>query len=352
MARAITTSRVEMLGVLPEAELVREIRLASLGIVTQRPDVAEFNLPSKLMNYFAAGLPVLASVRPESETARIVERSQGGWVTDAASPRSFAAKANELLRNPVRLLAAGVRGRRYAELNFAADCVVDRIEGELREAFRVGRPPIRRGVATRGARWARPPARAEVGAPAGRTVVRVVAPASHDVGRARSRTARRQRCGLNVNRWLHSRLRLALTRASKLGRLAQKPGYWPALRRGVAASVEHHAVPFRDDIRTVLDVGASRGQFALFAIERFPGARVICFEPLPESRVALDAVLRGRVHVHPFAVGAGSGAATLHVSGHDDSSSFLPIGRRQVDEFRVPRRPEPSRLPSSRLPTI
>lgn len=136
-----------------------------------------------------------------------------------------------------------------------------------------------------------------------------------------------------MNRWLHSRLRLALTRASKLGRLAQEPGYWPALRRGVAASVEHHTVPFRDDIRTVLDVGASRGQFALFAIERFPGARVICFEPLPESRVALDAVLRGRVHVHPFAVGAGSGAATLHVSGHDDSSSLLPIGRRQVDEF-------------------
>jgi colanic acid biosynthesis glycosyl transferase WcaI len=131
VARAITTSRVEMLGVLPEADLVREIRLASLGIVTQRPDVAEFNLPSKLMNYFAAGLPVLASVRLESETARIVERSQGGWVTDAASPGAFAAKATELLRSPGRMSAAGVRGRAFADQNFAADCVVDRIECEL-----------------------------------------------------------------------------------------------------------------------------------------------------------------------------------------------------------------------------
>ena len=134
VARAITTSRVEMLGLLPEADLVREIRLASLGIVTQRPDVAEFNLPSKLMNYFAAGLPVLASVRPESETARIVERSQGGWVTDAASPGAFAAKATELLRSPDRMSAAGARGRAFADQNFAADCVVDRIEGELLEA--------------------------------------------------------------------------------------------------------------------------------------------------------------------------------------------------------------------------
>jgi colanic acid biosynthesis glycosyl transferase WcaI len=134
VAQAITTSRVEMLGLLPEADLVREIRLASLGIVTQRPDVAEFNLPSKLMNYFAAGLPVLASVRPESETALIVERSQGGWVTDAASPGAFAAKATELLASPGRMSAAGVRGRAFADENFAADCVVDRIEGQLLEA--------------------------------------------------------------------------------------------------------------------------------------------------------------------------------------------------------------------------
>ncbi len=132
---------------------------------------------------------------------------------------------------------------------------------------------------------------------------------------------------------MHSRVRLARTRASKVARLAQHPEYWPALRQGVAASVEHHNVPFAGNIRTVLDVGASRGQFALFATQRFPEAQVICFEPLPGSRAALRDALGARVEIRPAAVGAEAGTAELNVSAQDDSSSLLPIGERQVAEF-------------------
>ena len=43
--------------------------------MSQRADVQEFNLPSKLMRgYMAYGIPVIASVNPASETARIVPR--------------------------------------------------------------------------------------------------------------------------------------------------------------------------------------------------------------------------------------------------------------------------------------
>lgn len=136
-----------------------------------------------------------------------------------------------------------------------------------------------------------------------------------------------------MNQRLYSRVRLAKTRAGKLSRLARHPAYWPALRQGVAASVEHHHVPFSDDIQTVLDVGASRGQFALFAAQRFPQARVISFEPLPGARATLGDVLGGRVEVRPVAVGAVAGTAELNVSAQDDSSSLLPIGRRQMTEF-------------------
>ncbi len=136
-----------------------------------------------------------------------------------------------------------------------------------------------------------------------------------------------------MNAQLHSQIRMARTRASKLARLVQEPGYWPAVRQGVVPSVEHTKVPFRSDIATVLDVGASRGQFALHATRRFPAARVICFEPIPDSRSALTGVLGGRVEVRPVAVGAQPGRADLHVSAQDDSSSLLPIGERQVQEF-------------------
>ena len=57
---------------------------------------------------------------------------------------------------------------------------------------------------------------------------------------------------------------------------AATPSFWPGLRRGVAAAVEHSRVPFGTNVRTVLDVGASRGQFALFRTRALPGRTTWC----------------------------------------------------------------------------
>ena len=130
-----------------------------------------------------------------------------------------------------------------------------------------------------------------------------------------------------------SQLRLARVRALKASRLAVRPAMWKTVRQGVVPSLEHSDVAFSDATATVLDVGASRGQFASFASHRFPRARIISFEPLPESRAILEAVTGGRSEVVPVAIGLEEGTASLHVAGHDDASSLLPIGERQIAEF-------------------
>jgi len=132
---------------------------------------------------------------------------------------------------------------------------------------------------------------------------------------------------------VHSTWRLANIRARKLARIAAKPAFWPAFRQGVVASVEHSRIPFGGEFATVLDVGASRGQFALFAASRFPGARIVSFEPLPEPAADLRRIMGDRVEVRETAVGATSGTAAINVSARDDSSSLLPIGARQEREF-------------------
>lgn len=137
----------------------------------------------------------------------------------------------------------------------------------------------------------------------------------------------------NVPARVHAQFRLAAIRARKLGRIATQPAYWPALRQGIAASVEHSRIPFGRGFATVLDVGASRGQFALFASRRFPEADIHCFEPLPEPAADLRRVMGERVELHRTAVGSTAGTATINVSARDDSSSLLPIGSRQQLEF-------------------
>jgi FkbM family methyltransferase len=85
----------------------------------------------------------------------------------------------------------------------------------------------------------------------------------------------------------------------------------------------------------VIDVGANKGQFALYARVRFPGAEVYSLEPLPEPRARLERLFDGNAHVHVFAAaaGAGPGTARINVSRADDSSSLLPATTRQLDRF-------------------
>jgi FkbM family methyltransferase len=85
----------------------------------------------------------------------------------------------------------------------------------------------------------------------------------------------------------------------------------------------------------VIDAGANRGQFAVFAARRFPGATLICFEPLPGPRAQLRRAFGtiDRVRVSDVALGAANKEAEFHVSAADDSSSLLPIGHRQREAF-------------------
>jgi colanic acid biosynthesis glycosyl transferase WcaI len=129
----IRSPNVEMTGVLYDEQLTPVLESAAIGLVSQRADVAEFNLPSKLMNYMAYGLPVIASVRPDSETAKIVEESGAGWVTDAADPARFAVTASRALADERELPRAGTAASEFAEQHFKPISVAERFDTLLRD---------------------------------------------------------------------------------------------------------------------------------------------------------------------------------------------------------------------------
>jgi FkbM family methyltransferase len=142
----------------------------------------------------------------------------------------------------------------------------------------------------------------------------------------------------SVKRRLQAFLGTSRTRASKIGRLLREPRLWPVLwpglRHGVFPSLEHASVKFGSEFYTVLDVGASRGQFALFALTRFPNAQLVCFEPLPESYATLRKVMTSKnAKLHNVALGSSRSETMMHVSTKDDSSSLLAIGAQQVTTF-------------------
>jgi len=118
-----------------------------------------------------------------------------------------------------------------------------------------------------------------------------------------------------------------LRRAQKLIRLVRVPLYRHGLRLGVAATIEHARIPFGAPFRTLVDVGARHGQFALFASREFPDAAIYCLEPHPPSRTRLRSLpeFLPQIRVIPFAAADVSGEAQLFISRKTDSSSLLSI---------------------------
>lgn len=91
----------------------------------------------------------------------------------------------------------------------------------------------------------------------------------------------------------------------------------------------------RMKFRTVLDIGANHGQFALAARRAFPEATVHCFEPIPDCFATLSRRL-GRVPevvLHNVALADTAGLSSMVRNEFSPSSSLLEMDMTHVREF-------------------
>lgn len=113
------------------------------------------------------------------------------------------------------------------------------------------------------------------------------------------------------------------------------PLFWRVvLLNRVLAGVEHRPI-IGKGLRTVVDIGANRGQFTL-AVRRWGrNAQVIAFEPLQLAASIFQNIFKEdrKVIFHQAAIGQKSGEAKIHVSAADDSSSLYPFSPIQEQLF-------------------
>jgi FkbM family methyltransferase len=117
-------------------------------------------------------------------------------------------------------------------------------------------------------------------------------------------------------------------RAVKLSRLLTFATGRHGLRFGVGAAVEHWRALSGLDVATVVDIGANKGQFALLAMEVFPGVTIYSFEPLNEPAARLRKMLGAKVKLFETAIGPYESQGIIYVSRRCDSSSLLPIAKQ------------------------
>jgi FkbM family methyltransferase len=130
-------------------------------------------------------------------------------------------------------------------------------------------------------------------------------------------------------------MKLFILRLSKLIRIFRNWKFLIAfINHRVLAASEHFNI-INPGLKTIIDIGANRGQFALACIGKVPLVKIHSFEPLQSASDFFEAVFTGEkdVKLYKSAIGEYEKTQLINLSAKDDSSSLLPIGQNQITQF-------------------
>ncbi len=127
---------VRFLPVLDEKDFRGLMAASGICLVTQQHTVSEVAFPSKIVTYLAAGRPVIASVNPECEVARVVRESGAGKIAAAEDPQALLDAVHALRRDG--LPKAGEHAREYAYARWSSARVLGELERCLAAAAEPG----------------------------------------------------------------------------------------------------------------------------------------------------------------------------------------------------------------------
>jgi glycosyltransferase involved in cell wall biosynthesis len=121
---------IEITGALPQAEALERISRADVGLSPiLRSPIYDVSSPTKMIEYLALGMPVVANDNPEQQM--ILRESRAG-VCVPWSARNFARGVEWLSRRSLEeRIAMGARGRAWVESNRTYSRLADGVERTL-----------------------------------------------------------------------------------------------------------------------------------------------------------------------------------------------------------------------------
>ena len=104
----------------PAERLSEVLASADLHVIMLRKGLAHSSVPSKLYSILAAGRPVLASVDPGTEVARVLEQAGCGVTVPPDDEAAFVEALRSMIDDPERRSRMGEHGRAFVEGWFSA----------------------------------------------------------------------------------------------------------------------------------------------------------------------------------------------------------------------------------------
>ncbi|WP_238950374.1 glycosyltransferase family 4 protein [Mycobacterium sp. IDR2000157661] len=129
---------VESLALLdyqPYEQLPDMLASADVLIVVLEQDASRYSVPSKVLNYFCAGRPVLGLLPGDNAVAHMIESAGAGIVCSPADMAAASTALNDLLADPEARERMGNAARDYAEKTFDVAVVGDLFESVVSAVY-------------------------------------------------------------------------------------------------------------------------------------------------------------------------------------------------------------------------
>ena len=127
-ARKRGLSNVKFLPFQPREALSRVQSSSDVSVVTLLKGKGKSSVPSKVLGYMAAARPIVASVDPDSDTMKLIEKAGCGICVGAEDAEGVTRAIQELYHDRPRAAALGRNGREFLVRNCNRKAITARYE--------------------------------------------------------------------------------------------------------------------------------------------------------------------------------------------------------------------------------
>jgi glycosyltransferase involved in cell wall biosynthesis len=118
-------NNVTIVGQRPRAEQSDFLNACDISVISLLPGVTGAGVPSRTYNLMAAGKPIIAVTREDSEVALLVQEENIGWVVPPIDPHHLAQAIRAAGSDAERLQQMGARAYAAAIGKFSREKIID-----------------------------------------------------------------------------------------------------------------------------------------------------------------------------------------------------------------------------------
>lgn len=124
---------VTIIGQQPRSEQSVFLNACDISLISLLPGVTGAGVPSRTYNLMAAGTPIIAVTREDSEVALLVQEENIGWVVPPVDAIHLVQAIIDARSDAVKLSQMSIRAHAAAKNNFSREKILDQYRGLIRE---------------------------------------------------------------------------------------------------------------------------------------------------------------------------------------------------------------------------